>query len=266
MSQATASHPWDVAVEQAESRATPLWRLQSDMVNRALLERWLPTGLESVLKTDLFDECVSDGLYPALAIRAGRVTGIDVSPAVVAGAGRRHRDLAGTVADVRALPFEHESFDAVVSNSTLDHLEGIGQVATALGELHRVIRRGGRLVLTVDNPYHPLVAARNALPTAVARAIRPTPYASAWTCGPGKLGDLLGRAGFHVLETTAILHFPRVIVAVAGSLNARLAQRPRVRATLRRAECLERWPTRFVTGHFIATLAVRPAHSPADCP
>ncbi len=245
-------------MDRAASSATPLWRLQSDMVNRALLERWLPTGLESVLKTDLFDECVSDGLYPALALHAEQVAGIDVSPEVVAAADRRHRDLEATVTDVRALPFEHESFDAVVSNSTLDHLEGIDEVATALGEIHRVLRPGGRLVLTVDNPYHPLVAARNAMPAALARAIRPTPYPSAWTCGPDTLGDLLRRAGFQVLETTAILHFPRVIAAVAGVLNGRLAHRPRVAATFRGAERLERWPTRFVTGHFIATLAVRP--------
>jgi SAM-dependent methyltransferase len=261
-----ASPPWDVAVEQAASRETPLWRLQSDMVNRALLERWLPTGLGSVLKTDLFDECVSDGLYPELALHAGQVAGVDVSPAVVAAAGRRHRDLEATVTDVRALPFEPESFDAVVSNSTLDHLDGTDEVVTALGEIHRVMRPGGRLVLTVDNPYHPLVAARTALPAALARVIRPTPYPSAWTCGPNTLADLLRRAGFQVLETTAILHFPRVIAAVAGSFNGTLAQRRRVTATLRRAERLERWPTRFVTGHFIATLAVRPALSPADDP
>jgi SAM-dependent methyltransferase len=247
-----------VAVEQAASRASPLWRLQSDMVNRALLARWLPTGLGSVLKTDLFDECVSDGLYPALALHAGRVAGIDVSPAVVAAADRRHRALAGTVADVRALPFEDESFDAVVSNSTLDHLEGRGEVATALSEVHRVIRPGGRLVLTIDNPYHPLVAARNALPAILARAIRPTPYPSAWTCGPRTLRDLLDRAGFQVLETTAILHFPRVVAAVAGALDAGLARRRRVMEILGESERLEHWPTRFVTGHFIAVLAVRP--------
>ena len=228
------------------------------MVNRALLERWLPTGLESVLKTDLFDECVSDGLYPVLALHAARVAGIDVSPEVVAAARRRHRDLAVTVTDVRAMPFEDESFDAVVSNSTLDHLEGIDEFATALGEIHRVIRPGGRLVLTVDNPYHPVVAVRNALPAALARAIRPTPYPSAWTCGPDTLGDLLRRAGFQVLETTAILHFPRVIAAAAGAFNGGLTKRPRVPALLRRAERLEHWPTRFVTGHFVATLAVRP--------
>jgi SAM-dependent methyltransferase len=244
-------------VEAAASDTTPLWRLQSDIVNRALLERWLPTRLESVLKTDLFDECVSDGLYPALARHAERVNGIDVSPAVVTAAGRRHPDLLGTVADVRAIPFEPESFDAVVSNSTLDHLDGVDDVATALGEIHRVIRRGGRLVLTVDNPYHPLVAARNAIPAAVANVIRPTPYPSAWTCGPDELGRLLQQAGFLVVETTAVLHFPRVIAAIAGELDASLVRRRRVVGLLRVAERLERSPARFVTGHFIATQAIR---------
>jgi SAM-dependent methyltransferase len=233
------------------------------MVNRMLLERWLPAGLESVLKTDLFDECVSEGLYPELALHAGRVAGIDVEPAVVAGAGRRHRGLVGKVADIRALPFAEESFDAVVSNSTLDHLEAVEEVETALGEIHRVLSPGGRLVLTVDNPYNPLVAVRNALPPAIARAVRPTLYRSAWTCGPRALDSLLRRSGFDVLETTAILHFPRVVVAAAGTRPPDPAQRRLVLAILRRAEALGRLPTRFMTAHFIAALAVRPGR-PAD--
>jgi SAM-dependent methyltransferase len=184
-----------------------------------------------------------------------------VSPDVVAAAGGRHRALEGAVADVRALPFDHDSFDAVVSNSTLDHLEGREEVAMALGEIRRVIRPGGRFVVTIDNPYHPLVAVRNALPAALARAIRPTPYPSAWTCGPDTLGDLLRQAGFEVSETTAVLHFPRLFAAAAGALDASLARRRRVVGVLRSAERLERWPTRFLTGHFIAALAVR---SPRD--
>jgi SAM-dependent methyltransferase len=250
-------------VEQASSEAILLWRLQSDMVNRMLLDRWLPTGLGSVLKTDLFDECVSEGLYPALAPRAGRVVGIDVDPAVVAGAGRRHHRLARTVADIRALPFAAESFDAVVSNSTLDHLEAVEEVETALGEIHRVVRAGGRLVLTMDNPLNPSVAVRNALPPATAGAVRPALYRSAWTCGPRALGDLLRRSGFDVLETTAILHFPRVLTAATGALAPDLARRRRVVTLLRRAEALECWPTRFLTGHFIAALAVRGGHRAA---
>jgi SAM-dependent methyltransferase len=252
------SRPWDDVVERASSSTPLLWRFQSDMVNRILLERWLPAGLESVLKTDLFDECVGEGLYPALALHARRVVGIDVAPAVVAGAGRRHRGLVGKVGDIRALPFAEESFDAVVSNSTMDHLAGVEEVETALGEIRRVVRPGGHLVLTVDNPYNPLVAVRNALPPAIARTVRPTLYLSAWTCGPGALGSLLRRSGFDVLEITAILHFPRVVVAAAEALRPDLGRRRRVPAILRRAEALGRWPTRLVTGHFIAALAVRP--------
>jgi SAM-dependent methyltransferase len=234
-----------------------LWRVQSDLVNRRLIERWLSGDLGRVLKTDLFDECVSEGLFPALAPRASQVAGVDTAQAVVAGAARRHPGLDGRLGDVRDLPFDGECFDAVVSNSTLDHLEGAAEVETALGELYRVMRPGGRLVLTVDNPYNPLVAARNALPEAIARAMRPTLYFSAWTCGPRRLSALLNRSGFDVVDTTAILHFPRIVVAVAGALSPGLARRPRVPALLRGAEELERWPSRYLTGHFVATLAVR---------
>jgi SAM-dependent methyltransferase len=244
--------PWAAAVRAAPTAAPPLWRTQSDLANGLLLDRWLPQGLSSVLKTDLFDECVADGLYPALAGRAGRVAGIDVDPAVVSAAASRHPRLEASVADVRALPFADASFDAVVSNSTLDHLHGAEEVSAALREIHRVLRPGAPLVVTLDNPLNPLVALRNAAPAAVLPAGAARPYVSAWTCRPGVLRRLLRSAGLEVRDTTAIVHFPRVAVASAGARTT-----PRARAALRSAEALGRWPTRFVTGHFIAALAVR---------
>jgi hypothetical protein len=40
-----------------------LWRAHSDAVNKALVARWRPVGqMDTLLKTDLFDEAVSDGL------------------------------------------------------------------------------------------------------------------------------------------------------------------------------------------------------------
>lgn len=236
---------------------TPLWRAQSDMVNSRLVERWLPRGMNVVLKSDLFDEFATQGLYPALERRARRVVGIDLSPSVVAAASRRHPGLEGTVADVRDMPFAGGSFDAAVSNSTLDHLHSAEEVTVALREIHRVLRPGGRLVVTLDNPLNPVVALRNLLPPAVARALGPALCVSAWTCGPRSLSRLLRRSGFDLLNTTAVLHFPRVLVAAADARSSGLGRRTRVSSSLRRAETLERWPTRFITGHFVAALAVR---------
>ena len=43
-----------------------LWRRHSDAVNVALIRQWLPRhGLQRILKTDLFDEAVSEGIVPA---------------------------------------------------------------------------------------------------------------------------------------------------------------------------------------------------------
>lgn len=240
--------------EATSSRGTWLWRVQSDVVNTMLIERWLPAaGLRRVLKTDLFDEFVGTGLYAPLRRRASQVVGIDISPAIASSADARCPDLEAVVADVRALPFPDGSFDAVVSNSTLDHFAGVDDVAMAIGELRRVLSPGGRLVMTLDNPLNPIVALRNVLPTSVARAARGVTYEAGWTCGPRRLAWLLTDSGFSIRDVTAVLHFPRAIVARLGvARNGRISPWA---SLFRAAEHLERLPTRYLTGHFVAALA-----------
>jgi SAM-dependent methyltransferase len=256
------SSSWDAAAASWPAGPPPLWRLQSDAVNRRLVGRWLPHGLGSVLKTDLFDEFASEGVYPALAERARDVVGIDVSEAVAAAARRRHPALDSRVADVRALPFADASFDAAVSISTLDHFDDVGEVQRALEELARVVRPGGVLVITLDNPLNPLVAIRNLLPASAARRVRQVPWDTGWTCGPRRLRALVSGAGFRVERQTAVLHAPRALVAMAGRRGS-----PGATRALVAIEALGRLPTRYVTGHFLAALAVRgPARPPKQGP
>ncbi len=54
------------------------------------------------------------------------------------------------VADGRALPFEDSSFDRAYSISVLEHIEAPGD-AKALGELARVVRPGGRVLVTLPH-------------------------------------------------------------------------------------------------------------------
>jgi SAM-dependent methyltransferase len=217
-----------------------------------------PAG--NVLKTDLFDEVVGSGLVPALLERFGRVAGIDVSPVIVDAARARYPRLDAEAADVRALPFPEEAFDAVVSNSTLDHFPSRDDIATALGELHRVLRPGGALLVTLDNPVNPVVAIRNALPERIREASRLVPFPVGATCGPRRLRALLCETGFEVAALTSVLHCPRVLVVLGGQLIDRYggetAKRRYVRV-LTPLEGLSRLPTRFVTGHFVAALAIR---------
>lgn len=140
---------------------TPLWRQCSDRVNGALLARWLPhRPIGRVLKTDLFDEAIGDGLYPLLPQRGPSASGIDLSHTAVARAVGRHPRLKGIVADVRRLPFKRGSFDSVVSTSTLDHVSRTSDIEAAFAELNRVLRPGGELVVTMDNTRNPVIALR----------------------------------------------------------------------------------------------------------
>jgi SAM-dependent methyltransferase len=251
-----APRHWDEVGADAGAWETPLWRVQSDTVNRLWLERWLPAApAERVLKTDLFDELVGPGLLSLLTARAATVVGIDVSAVTTSAVSRRYPAVETLVADVRELPFPDGSFDVVVSNSTVDHLTQEHQVARALGELARVLRPRGRLLITLDNPLNPVVALRNALPARAARRLRRIPYDAGWTCGPRTLRSMLANAGLEVDTTTAIMHVPRAVVGLLGS--------PRAAATtswehlFREGERLERLPTRYLTGHFVAALAFR---------
>jgi SAM-dependent methyltransferase len=168
------SHDWDAVVRAwRETPATLLLRAYSDAANRRLLERWVPTRAGRVLKTDVFDEAVAEGLAPFLARRADALVAIDASPAAVEAARRRRPELDARVADVRSLPFEDGSFDVVVSTSTLDHFQARADIDTALLELGRVLAPGGLAVVTLDNPWNPLVALRNG-PPGRARSSRTT--------------------------------------------------------------------------------------------
>ena len=89
------------------------------------------------------------------SLRPGRLVGVDLV----------HRDVPGltsVVADVRALPFEDESFDVIVCISTLEHVgydnevygveapvDGGAGVVAALRELKRICAPRGRILATV---------------------------------------------------------------------------------------------------------------------
>jgi SAM-dependent methyltransferase len=251
---------WDgVMAEWADARDA-LWRRHSDAVNAALLRRWLPAGAGRVLKTDLFDEAVSGGLARGIAGAGGyRVFGIDAALGVAAAA----REAAGVslrvgVADVRHLPFAAGAFDAVVSLSTLDHFDSTGDISTALSDLRRVLRPGGTLILTLDNPLNPAVGLRNRLPSRLLVRAGVTPYRTGRTVGPRRLLSLVTAAGFTVRETTAVLHVPRLPAVRLCRRAQRRGGADAPARLLRRLLAFERlasWPTRFLTGHFIAVRA-----------
>ncbi|MET0938598.1 MAG: class I SAM-dependent methyltransferase [Gaiellaceae bacterium] len=239
---------WESALsELPRTRRHFFLRAYGDEVNRMLLERWLPKSADRVLKTDLFEEAWGDGLARLLGQRFRRVDAVDVSRAVVDAAARRHTGVNVVCCDVRGLPYENGTFDAVVSTSTLDHFEDVADIAAALRELRRVLAPGGTLIVSLDNLANPLVAVRNALPFGWLHRVGLVPHYVGATCRPRELQELLARAGFDVNATTAIMHVPRVIALAVG----------RGMDTMLGLERLGRLPTRFLTGQFVAARAVR---------
>jgi ubiquinone/menaquinone biosynthesis C-methylase UbiE len=82
----------------------------------------------------------------------GEVVGIDPAPSLLGRAralGAEIPNITFEEADGRALPFEPESFDVVVFDSTLSH---VPEPERALAEAHRVLRPGGWLA-TFDGDY-----------------------------------------------------------------------------------------------------------------
>lgn len=245
------------------------WRDFCDRLHTDLLDRWLPSAIAGrALKTDLFDEAAGAGLAHALAHRADHVIGIDVSRVVADAASTRHRDLDVTRCDVRHLAFADDSFDVVVSNSTLDHFARRSDIIVSLAELHRVTRPGGVLVVTLDNPRHPLVALRSLLPARLLRGLGLQPYYVGATMSLPRLVATLELLGWTVDDTTTVMHTVRVAAIAASSRADRAGttakgrttganKRRRLMAVMLACEWLGRLPTRQLTGHFIAVRAVR---------
>jgi SAM-dependent methyltransferase len=161
---------------------------------------------------------------------------------------------------VRRLPFADGTFDVIVSNSTLDHFQTFDDITVSLRELHRVLQHRGELLLSLENPANVVVALRNALPFRPLNRLNIVPYYVGATYGPRRLRRILRRLGFEVRDVTAVMHCPRVIAVVI----ARILERHGAPETQRRFlhlliafESLERWPTRFLSGYFVAVKAIK---------
>lgn len=81
----------------------------------------------------------------AAASRGAATQGLDLSERMVELSRRSYPGLAFQVGDAESLPFEDESFDAVLINFGILHFPDADK---ALAEAHRVLKRGGRLAFT----------------------------------------------------------------------------------------------------------------------
>ncbi len=123
---------------------------------------------------------------PAVArlCRPNRLVGLDVDGALLAEAASNTRgiDVELVRADVRALPFDDESFDVVIDFGTCYH---IGRPATAMGEIARVLTPGGRFCHETPLAQllsHPVRWGGRALPWSDVPQLQGGRRALLWSC------------------------------------------------------------------------------------
>jgi SAM-dependent methyltransferase len=96
--------------------------------------------------------CGAGPLFEALQERGAVVTGIDASAGMLAQARKRLGEDADLhVVDLaEPLPFPDNTFDDVTASLVLHYLEDWGPT---LAELRRVLKPGGRLLVSVEHPF-----------------------------------------------------------------------------------------------------------------
>lgn len=100
--------------------------------------------------------CGTGVLASRLAGEFRRVVGIDISPAMIAVARRgcvehRRDNVDLVLADMQALPFTRSAFDLVVSTAAIHY----ARIAETLAVLQRLVRPGGRLIVSSVVARHP---------------------------------------------------------------------------------------------------------------
>jgi ubiquinone/menaquinone biosynthesis C-methylase UbiE len=237
-----------------------LWREHSDYINTDLISRWLPNRPnEASLKTDIFDEFVCAGLYPCLQTKAKKSYGIDLSEIILKSTRSKYPEMSLLAANVLSLPFIEDTFDLVISNSTIDHFEYNSQIKESLSELYRVLNKGGTIILTMDNLSNPVVALRNKMPVLLNR-IRVVPYYVGATLCLNQLIKIMELIGFNIIDKCFIMHCPRAICVAAAYFMKKYSSRKKQLGflkILRAFEHLSELPTKQLTGYFIAVKATK---------
>ena len=253
---------WD----RIAARSQPSWYLdplvaeQKRQAHLDLIRRWIGSSVSgTVLKTDLFEEAygrdrILFGLFPG----AQQVIGVDVSSRTVHAARARCLDpnIRFVVSDVRHLPLLSGSVDLILSTSTLDHLGKEEHFQEAIAELCRLLRPGGTVVITLDNPENPLFHVLRWV-----SRLGWAPFPLGFTASRRQLNSYLSEEGLEVLANEWLIHNPRLFsTAIVLTLRKILGRHGDILilGLLRLFALLGHLPSRRFTACFVAACARKP--------
>lgn len=199
----------------SDSSSWYLDRLAAEQ-KRRVHQQWIRSVSEGhcrrvVLKTDLFEEANGAGrilndLFPDTRLAIG----MDLSVRTAQKALRRNSPAFESMScDVRHLPLRTASVDVVISTSTLDHFELASDIDVALDEMIRVLRPGGSLIVTLDNPRNP---GYHLLRWMSRKGWLPFELGATQTLAT--LEKMIRDRGMRISSTTYLIHNPRGISTV----------------------------------------------------
>jgi SAM-dependent methyltransferase len=136
---ALPADPWEAAYLRFE---TPEQEIQK------FIRRLQKLGVAECSRQDQIVELFcgrGNGLHALGKLGFTNVEGVDLSPRLLA---EYHGDAKCYVSDCRSLPFPNESRDVLIVQGGLHHLPKLpDDLEQTIIEIHRVLRKGGKLVL-----------------------------------------------------------------------------------------------------------------------
>lgn len=202
------------------------WAMAAEQLSLPLLGAALDAARVSS-GTRLLDAGCGAGLLAVLAsFRGAQVSALDAAPGLVAIARQRLPGADVREGDLEALPFADASFDAVAAVNSIFYAENM---AAAMRELVRVVRPGGRVVVTAWGPPERCEFLTAVMPALGPLLPPPPPGASrpGALSEPGALAALLEGAGLAVVdegEVACPFVFPSTKASWRADSSAGLAQ------------------------------------------
>jgi len=169
-----------------------------------IINRWVPAKKSGVmLKTDLYEEAYGvDDLLPRIKQYKHKI-GIDHSEIIQEKANFNAKGgFTCVLANLEKLPFKNESFEFILSTSTIDHCSN-ETMQGYLKEMNRVLNDSGSIVISVNNRHNFLLFLVNKLETVFRiNNFRNEFYAAS------ELENIFRECGFNTEESDFVFYTP----------------------------------------------------------